>query len=494
MKYADNIVLQRRRAGILLHITSLPGGIGHGDFGHDAYRFIEFLAASGVGVWQILPLCPTHNDLSPYLGLSVHAGNPMLISLDWLVDHGLLTRELITQPAASAHAQRQRCLQHAHQTFHTQPDTDLHKAYADYCSNTAWLDDFVCYSLLKKINRNLPWWHWEEKWRNHEAAALFTLQETYPHEYSAIRFEQFIFQRQWQELRDYAHRHQVLIFGDMPIFVAHDSAEVWAQRNLFALDKDGRAKCVAGVPPDFFSSTGQRWGNPHYNWTAMQENGFSWWLNRIDTELSRVDMLRIDHFRGLQAYWSIPATSATAIEGEWVTAPGEALLQSLKDRFAQLPLIAEDLGIITPEVTALREKFQLPGMKILQFAFDGNPHNPYLPHHHVYDSVVYTGTHDNDTIMGWFSSLDNHTQQYILHYLQQPSDNMPWSFITMALKSVAALAIIPMQDILALGPGHRMNTPGTEQHNWLWRFNWEMLAPDLAVKLRDLIVLYDRLN
>lgn len=494
MKVADNIVLQRRRAGILLHITSLPGGIGQGDFGHDAYRFIEFLAASGVGVWQILPLCPTHNDLSPYLGLSVHAGNPMLISLDWLLDRGLLTREIMTQPAPSTRELRQRCLQSAYQTFRAQPANHLHKAYAKYCASTAWLDDFVFYTLLKKINHNSPWWRWKKEWRDHTGEALSALQETHAQDCAAIRFEQFIFQQQWQELRDYAHRHRVLIFGDMPIFVAHDSAEVWAQRDLFALDSAGKAQSVAGVPPDFFSTTGQRWGNPHYDWAAMQANGFSWWIKRIDTELARVDMLRIDHFRGLQAYWSIPAKAETAIEGEWVEAPGEALLQTLQDRFAQLPLIAEDLGTITAEVTALREKFHLPGMKILQFAFDGNPHNPYLPHHHVYDSVVYTGTHDNDSIMGWFASLDKQTQQYVLFYLQQPVESMPWSFITMALESVAALAIIPLQDILALGPGHRMNTPGTEQHNWRWRFSWEMLAPDLAARFRALIILYDRLN
>ncbi len=492
MKYADNIVLQRRRAGILLHITSLPGGKGQGDFGHDAYRFIEFLAASDVGVWQILPLCPTHNDLSPYLGLSVHAGNPMLISLDWLIDRGLLTREAMQQTEALGREHRQQCLLTAYQAFSTDPENNLHEAYVKFCSSTAWLDDFVLYSLLKKINNNSPWWRWKKEWRDHMENALSALKETYADNCNEIRFEQFIFHQQWQELRNYAHRHKVLIFGDMPIFVAHDSAEVWAQRDLFALDKEGRAQFVAGVPPDFFSATGQRWGNPHYDWAAMQANGFSWWINRIDTELARVDMLRIDHFRGLQAYWSIPAKSATAREGKWVIAPGEALLQSLKDRFAQLPLIAEDLGTITPEVNALREKFHLPGMKILQFAFDGNPHNPYLPHYHVYDSVVYTGTHDNDTSMSWFSSLDNYTQQYVLRYLRQPIESMPWSFIVAALESVAALAIIPMQDILALGPGHRMNTPGTERNNWSWRFNWEMLTPDLAVKLRDLIGLYDR--
>ncbi len=494
MKYADNIVLQRRRAGILLHVTSLPGGKGQGDFGHDAYRFIEFLAASNVGVWQILPLCPTHNDLSPYLGLSVHAGNPMLISLDWLIDRGLLTREAMQQTEALEREHRQQCLLAAYQAFSTDPENNLHEAYVKFCSSTAWLDDFVLYSLLKKINNHSPWWRWKKEWRDHTENALSALKETYADNCNEIRFEQFIFHQQWQELRNYAHRHKILIFGDMPIFVAHDSAEVWAQRDLFALDKEGRAQFVAGVPPDFFSATGQRWGNPHYDWAVMQANGFSWWINRIDTELARVDMLRIDHFRGLQAYWSIPAKSATAREGEWVIAPGEALLQSLKDRFAQLPLIAEDLGTITPEVNALREKFHLPGMKILQFAFDGNPHNPYLPHHHVYDSVVYTGTHDNDTSMSWFSSLDNYTQQYVLRYLRQPIENMPWSFIAAALGSVAALAIIPMQDILALGPGHRMNTPGTERHNWSWRFNWEMLTPDLAVKLRDLIGLYNRSN
>ena len=494
MRYADNVVLQRRRAGILLHITSLPGGQGQGDFGHDAYRFIEFLAASGVAVWQILPLCPTHNDLSPYLGLSVHAGNPMLISLDWLIDHGLLTREAMTQTAPSIREHRQRCLLSAYQTFHSKPENTLHEAYSKFCAGTTWLDDFVFYTVLKKINNNSSWWQWKTEWRDRSVDALLRLQETYTDDCNEIRFEQFIFQQQWQELRAYAHRHKVLIFGDMPIFVAHDSAEVWAQRDLFALDKEGRAQFVAGVPPDFFSASGQRWGNPHYDWAAMQANGFSWWVSRIDTELARVDMLRIDHFRGLQAYWSIPAKSATAIEGEWVAAPGEALLQTLKDRFAQLPLIAEDLGTITPEVNALREKFNLPGMKILQFAFDGNPHNPYLPHHHVYDSVVYTGTHDNDTIMGWFSSLDNTTQKYVLRYLRQSIESMPWSFIAKSLESVSALAIIPMQDVLALGPGNRMNIPGTEQNNWSWRFRWNMCAPDLAAKLRDLIVLYDRMH
>jgi 4-alpha-glucanotransferase len=301
-----------------------------------------------------------------------------------------------------------------------------------------------------------------------------------------------VFFLQWQAVRDHAHRQGIALFGDMPIYVAADSADIWAGRELFSTDAEGKLDFVAGVPPDYFSANGQRWGNPLYRWDRIQADDFRWWLDRFRTQLLLFDIIRLDHFRGFEKYWEVPSSEATAINGRWVEAPGDALFGRMRETFGDLPLVAEDLGTITTEVDALRRRFDLPGMKILQFAFDDGPDNPYLPHNHVPQSVVYTGTHDNNTTLGWYQERDEHARHKVNEYLGNPSEDMPWPLIRMALASVARLAILPMQDILALGNGHRMNLPGTTENNWNWKFDWSQVASDLAARLQRMIHLYGR--
>ncbi|MDH5435836.1 MAG: 4-alpha-glucanotransferase, partial [Gammaproteobacteria bacterium] len=418
--------------------------------------------------------------------LSVHAGNPSLISIDWLVDRGWISP-------------------------HDQGDKTalLHKAYNEFCArkNDAlshefelfkteehlWLDDFALYSTIRQLQKKKPWMQWPAELRDRDQSALNRIIKNQSGEIEQQKFVQFVFFKQWLEIRNYARQHGVQLFGDMPIFVAHDSADVWAHRSLFTIDAAGNAQFVAGVPPDYFSENGQRWGNPLYNWESMHEDNYEWWIQRIRTQLKLFDFIRIDHFRGFEACWQIPATAKTAIEGKWVKAPGKALLKSLYDAFGSLPLVAEDLGIITDEVIALRDEFGLPGMNILQFAFDGSAHNPYLPHNHIQNSVVYTGTHDNDTASGWYQTLSHEDKARINQYLGYDIEHsMPWSLIRCALASVARLAIIPMQDLLGLGSEGRMNTPSTTVNNWRWRFSWEQVPEDVSEKLNAMIHLYGR--
>ncbi len=487
----DNPVLAQRRAGILLHPTSLPGPADNGDFGPDAYRFIEFLAATGSSVWQMLPLGPTHPDGSPYQCLSAHAGKPELISLSWLADRGWLSPTLI--PARLDAGLRRECLSRAFKQFLQRADETLRQDFSAFRQQQAvWLDDYALFQVIRRQQGERDWPNWPRHLRDREAVALERLRHECALELDEECFIQYVFFRQWQELRDYAHRHGVLLFGDMPIFVAHDSADVWAHREFFQLDADGQPVVVAGVPPDYFSRTGQRWGNPHYDWQRMQEDGFSWWIDRMRTQLQLFDLIRIDHFRGFEAYWEIPASARTAREGRWVKVEGEALLQRLFEVFPELALVAEDLGIITPEVEALRDRFHLPGMKILQFAFDSDARNPYLPHNCVPNSVVYTGTHDNDTTLGWYEHGGTALRQRLADYLGCPVEDMPWPLNRAALASVARLAVLPMQDLLGLGEGHRMNTPGTTEGNWQWRFEWGQLEDATGERLRHLITLYGR--
>lgn len=333
---------------------------------------------------------------------------------------------------------------------------------------------------------------WPVALRDRYAHALEESMHRLDDEIERVKFEQFVFFRQWQQLKEYAHQHGVVLFGDMPIFVAHDSAEVWAHREYFSVDEHGGAEYVAGVPPDYFSETGQRWGNPLYRWSVMREDGFRWWIQRMRTQIELFDLVRIDHFRGFQAYWAIPASEQTAINGRWIEAPGKAFLAALHNAFDGLPIVAEDLGTITSEVDALRNAFKIPGMKVLQFAFDGNPSNPYLIHNHESNSVVYTGTHDNDTTLGWFQALAPETQGYVRDYLGDPKESMPWPLIRCALASHAQLAVLPMQDILGLGTDHRMNVPGTTEGNWLWRYPQEYVTDGLKSRLRHLTTLYGR--
>ncbi|MEE9396519.1 MAG: 4-alpha-glucanotransferase [Methylococcales bacterium] len=485
-------VLDRRRAGVLLHITSLPSSIGNGDLGHEAYRFIEFLAKNGVTVWQTLPLGPTHEDGSPYQCLSAHAGNPLLISLEWLVDQGWLQQPEEPLPWKSM-AYRRCCLVCAYEGFIEKADSEQKQTYQEFCKNHAeWLNDFALFIALRQSFENRCWMDWPTPLRDRHPDAIHEAIQYFNSAIEQVKFEQFVFFTQWAELKWYANRYNVLMFGDMPIFVAGDSADVWANREQFLLDKKGQPTVVAGVPPDYFSETGQRWGNPHYDWDAMGADRFNWWIERIKTQLELFDWVRIDHFRGLEAYWEIPADSETAINGQWVTAPGEALLNAIYAHFESLPLIAENLGIITPEVEALRLKFDIPGMVILQFAFDGGSENTYLPHNHNPNSVVYTGTHDNDTTLSWYNSLSEEQQNNIKDYLGRESVRMPLSLVRVALASVAQLAIIPMQDVLGLGGEHRMNTPGTTEGNWGWRLSWDQVDEENISLLAHFIQLYGR--
>lgn len=492
--------LKQRRAGVLLHPTSLPGPLGNGDLGPESYRFVEFLAASGMGVWEILPLGPTHdNDDSPYNCPSASAGNPLLISPDLLLAQGWLTQEdytdLRTRHDGDTKTLRHTLLHCAQRTFAQRAsDTERAELTAFRAAHGYWLDDYALYQALKEENRRASWVEWPATVRDRKATALAAARARLHDAIAQIYFEQFVFFNQWLSLKKYANEHGVLIFGDMPIFVAHDSADVWAHRDYFTLDAHGNASLVTGVPPDYFSPEGQRWGHPHYNWAAMQADGFQYWMGRMQVQLQLCDVLRIDHFRGFESHWEIPASSPGAATGRWVQAPGDQLFAALQARFGALPMVAEDLGMITPEVYALRNRYNLPGMMILQFAFDGSPHNPYLPYKHAFNSVVYTGTHDNDTTLGWFNELPQATKDYVMDYLGAPTEPMPWPLIRACLNSTGLWAILPLQDILMLDNTHRMNIPGTTTGNWQWRFSWDQLPLDIPARLRHFNRLYGRVR
>lgn len=480
----------QRQAGILLHPTSLPGTGACGDLGAEAFRFVDFLASAGIGVWQMLPLGPTHADRSPYQCTSVHAGNPRLISLQRLREWGWLEGDAVVESDERARADQLRA---AFAGYQRSAGAAEQAAFADFRhTHGHWLNDFALYEALRGEQNHRGWFDWPQPLRDRAPEALDAARHRLAASVDQVCFDQFVFFRQWHELRDYANERGVRLFGDVPIFVAYDSADVWACRDCFRLDAEGRMEVVAGVPPDYFSETGQRWGNPHYRWEHIEADGFRWWIERMRTQRELFDLIRIDHFRGFEAHWEIPASAETAIDGQWVKAPGERLFRALQDSFHDLPLVAEDLGIITPEVDALRTRFGLPGMKILQFAFGGGAENPYLPHNHERLSVVYTGTHDNDTTVGWYAGLDDHARARIHEYLGHPAEAMPWSLIRAAFASVAVLAVVPMQDALALDSEHRMNTPGVTEGNWGWRFDWWQVPEGLAERLRELAALYGR--
>lgn len=480
-----------RRAGVLLHPTSLPSDSGNGKLGEAAYRFVDYLQSAGISIWQTLPLCPTHDDLSPYQSICANAGNPWLIDFQqvkvrgWLPDNFDLNTLDVIQGIGIA-------LQHFQSHGGSEDDKDC---FQQFCSqHCSWLDDYAVFSVLRHQYGHKSWVEWPDELREKDDKAIKQVWQQFPQELLEKQFEQFLFYSQWLAIKQYANQRGIQLFGDLPIFVSHDSVEVWASRELFLLEESGQPQCVAGVPPDYFSETGQRWGNPHYDWVQMQADGFNWWISRLNAQFVLFDMVRIDHFRGFEAYWSIPASSETAMEGEWIKAPGDQLFAAINDAIGDLPLVAEDLGIITEEVEQLRDKYSLPGMKILHFAFGGGCDNPYLPHNHTQHSVVYTGTHDNDTTMGWYAGLDEAGKKHVAEYLGFSSESMPWQLIRCAMASTAKYAIIPMQDILGLGTEARMNTPGTTNNNWQWQFEWSMLNSDSATKIHKMCDLYNRIN
>jgi 4-alpha-glucanotransferase len=460
--------LDARRAGVLLHLTSLPSATGQGDLGPEAYRFVDFLAAAGCTVWQVLPLVPTHeSDRSPYNALSAMAGNPELISAELCAQQGLVDHEALTA---------------------VQQD-----AFGSWCEkHSAWLDPYVEFVALRDLLHHAPWPTWDPGLRDRDPLRVAEVLEPHQVRTTALRFEQWLFATQWDDLRAYAADKGVLFFGDLPIFVSHDSADVWASRDLFQLDADGRPITVTGCPPDYFAVDGQRWNNPHYDWGRMAADGFAWWRGRIARQRELFDLVRIDHFRGFEAAWHVPVEAATAREGHWVTGPGHDVLAALVDTAGPGTLVAEDLGVITPQVEALRAEAGLPGMKVLQFAFDGSSDNPYLPWRHGEQSVVYTGTHDNDTTVGWWAGLDEATRDRVRSMLPVADEPMPWALIRLALSSTARLAVVPAQDLLGLGTESRMNTPGTDTGNWAWQAADGVFDAGLAERVRRLVTASDR--
>jgi len=491
---SDNGLFASRRAGVLLNPTSLPGPMGNGDLGPEAYRFVDFLSAAGFGIWQLLPHGPTHDDNSPYQSLSANAGNPLWISMDPLVTSRWISPPVHPNTQTTGARLRKEQLQLAHRGFEYGACYADREAYDEFrARQSAWLDDYTLFVALREEHGHRCWLDWPKGLRNRDAAALKQARTRLTSSIEQACFEQFVFFRQWHDLKNYANEKGVLLFGDLPIYVSLDSVDVWTHRDQFDLDENGHPLSIAGVPPDYFSETGQRWGNPLFAWETMKKDGFSWWVERMRFILELYDIVRIDHFRGFESYWSIPAESETAVDGEWVAAPGEKLFDALHDNLGKLPIVAEDLGVITDAVTHLRRKFGLPGMRVLQFAFDGSGDNPHLPHNHGVDGVIYTGTHDNDTTLSWFQQLDNTEQRRVSEYLGHPAEAMPWPLIRSALASVACTAIIPMQDLLALGEGNRMNMPGTTSGNWQWRFDWQEVPQDLAARLRHQLHIYGRL-
>lgn len=503
-----------RSSGILLHPTSFPGSYGIGDLGDVAYWFVEFLVASGQHLWQVLPLGPTGYGDSPYACFSAFAGNPLLVSPEYLIADGLLSKEdLNPLPHFSADRVdfgevvkfKQLILAKAFENFKQPHHNKLRQAFHKFCREKAsWLNDYALYRALKDVHDGKAWNTWDIKLVRREPRALGHARKEHHLAIEAHKFYQFLFFKQWRKLKAYCNERNIKIIGDIPIFVAYDSADVWTNPELFKLDKKGNPTVVAGVPPDYFSETGQLWGNPLYNWTKMRESGYLWWIHRVKSVLELFDIIRLDHFRGFAASWEVPFGEKTAKNGKWVPTPGRDLFTVLKATLGELPIIAEDLGVITPDVVALRDDFGFPGMRILQFAFGGDTENHDLPHNYLRNSVVYTGTHDNDTTVGWFNSQANlgstrtaeqieHEHRFCLEYLNSKGKHIHWDFIRAVMASVAMFAIVPLQDVLGLGSSARMNLPASEKGNWNWRFQATDINLEMASQLRKMAKVYGRI-
>ncbi len=492
-----------RAAGVLLHPTSLPGRFGIGDLGEPAYRWVDWLADSGLGLWQVLPLGPTGFGDSPYQCFSAFAGNPYLVSPETLVHDGLLDRDAVDRaPGFRDDAVefgrviewKVGMLARAHERFASGPhDGALHEAFDEFrIRHAEWLDDFALFQALKEAHGGAPWFEWDDALIARESSALTEARTRLGREVESHAFRQFLFFRQWQALRVHAASRGVRILGDLPIFVSHDSADAWTNRERFFLDRHGRPNVVAGVPPDVFNEDGQLWGNPLYRWDVMARDGFAWWIARVRATLELVDVIRLDHFIGFTRYWEVPASATTARSGRWVPAPGAALFEMLNAALGALPIVAEDLGEVSPEVFALRDRFGLPGMRILEFSFGSGSAHPYLPHHHSPNSVVYTGTHDNEPARAWFDySARDDERHYARRYLQCDDAGFVRALVRAAFASVAHTAIVPLQDVLELGAESRMNLPGRADGNWAWRFRWEQIG-DRGAWLRELAELFGR--
>ena len=471
--------LSRRSGGVLLHVTSLPGRWGVGDLGPAARGWVDLLSDAGQTWWQVLPLNPPCGEHSPYQSFSAFAGNPLLISLDDLAEDGLLRADELRPPrCASGTADYPRAMQiktnqltRAGERFLL--NRKLRPAFDRFCEEQKdWLDDSALFIALRAANGHRAWIHWSNDLVCRKPAALRSAREELSGQIAYQKFLQFVFDRQLQRLRKHAKRRGVKLIGDLPIFVSDDSADVWTHPHLFQLTRDRTPAAVAGVPPDMFSATGQRWGNPLYDWAAMSRHGYAWWVARLRAALRQCDLIRLDHFRGFETYWRVPADATDARTDRWVKGPGAALFETFERTLGKLPLIAEDLGMITPDVERLRDAFALPGMRVLQFGVGvDDPTSPHLPHNFVANCVVYPGTHDNDTTLGWYRALDRASRSRVQNYLDEKIDaaHAPWAITRLAWASVARLAIVAMQDVLALPTSARMNTPGTHHGNWRWR-------------------------
>jgi 4-alpha-glucanotransferase len=495
---------KKRISGVLLHVTSLPSHGGVGDFGPAARVFVDFLAASKQKLWQVLPLSPTGYGSSPYSALSAFAGNPVLISLEVLAEQGWIAWDrLNTLPGNDGPVdfglvweKKIPLIEEAAANFLDRASDDQRLRFQKFCNdNISWLQDYAMYTVLRRLNGYASWHHWPEEYARRKGDALARLMNEHGRELAIEQCVQFFFSEQWTALRNYCCDRDIKILGDVAIFVSYDSADVWTHPDLFELDENLLPLRVSGVPPDYFSASGQRWGNPLYRWDLMKERGFDWWVARIRRSLALYDLIRLDHFRGFEAYWSIAADEPTAVNGQWVKAPGHELFQRLRDVFGNLPFIAEDLGVITKEVDELREHYGMPGMRILQFGFGDRGSHIYLPHRFVPNTVTYTGTHDNNTTLGWW--LDDITpaeRDNIQAYVQKidnPTD-IVWAMIRCAARSVADVCIFPLQDILHLGSEARMNTPAAGQGNWTWRYSANALRTESTVQLSRLMEMTDR--
>ena len=490
-----------RSAGILLHPTSLPGKYGIGDLGKDAFYFVDFLSAAKQSIWQVFPLGPTGYGDSPYQCFSAFAGNPLLISPDLLLEEGLLSHEDISNIPNSDPNKidfgpiinfKKELLLKAFQNFKSKNEN----GFDAFCEiNKDWLNDYALFMAAKEFHNGILWTQWSEDIAFRQKGAVEAWTKKLEDQIMYQKFVQYKFSMQWGAVKDYANSKGIKIMGDLPIFIAYDSADLWANKELFTVDEKGKLETVAGVPPDYFSATGQLWGNPLYRWDVMKKQKFVWWEKRFGQMFDLFDIVRIDHFRGFDAFWEIPGDAPTAQTGKWVDAPGKELFTVIKKQLGDVPIVAEDLGVITETVEELRDMFEFPGMKILQFGFGPNGDNGFLPHNHIQNCVVYTGSHDNDTTKGFFENERNSnsgiyewTQKYLTYY----GDNITYAVIKAAYASVANTTVIPLQDMLNLGTEARMNFPGKLGGNWTWRFTWNQISEDLAQAYAEMVDMYDR--